>query len=915
MYRQGEVDQVLKKLFVTEELQQAYGISNEDLVITINPEDFKAGYKHLLLTSPNDNGFRELKVGTAFSKAKGWRELMPSHEYPVYTGPRKVKEDPILKTLDLATSTPRTAAIPIEDLTRPWTFSDLSPEMQMDRQHITEATEDSENSGQYLVQLREGELDLDTAGQYLLAPEQANLAGPEATMLSEASQTRLAGELGNEWRSLGIFLGLSKVQVDQCSINHPGNIKAAIVDMLVTWQQKTSGSGPKAQVADLVLALRNIGRVDLAENVEDEDFIDITGLSTAPRCILIEGEAGVGKTTFLSKEALDAVSQKTELGRRHDIVLLIRLREVRKGETIEEMVWDQCVDETTEGIDVQSMRAILRMNQSRVLFLLDGYDELRPETRGPRQAIPQLLSGKLYPRKQLNFSHKTMQEFLAGRYVAHALTNQDIHDKKIMMTKLLKLLQLTSITKALEHSSLLQFICGNNSQAAGAVMEALCNLRIREFTQLQAIHFERLPALERLDLWNISMDPAGFQVVVQTAEEHPTLEILHCSHHLLPGKADITDYCLRTDPWHADRQYSLARAKQKRAQGYLLFEEALQEAQKRQLEPWPADAPLSDLQVNTAAKAKFNALCKKALGIPPNPNPERWPGNTGRWQSIHPREVAIPKAVEVYNWALQYFSRKGSMPMTSYELHAQQLAQVEQKLQALSIGDPKSEESLSKSKQHLFQANSDFREENKGEITWDKGEITWDKGEITWDKGEITWDKGKITWDKGEITWDKGKITWDKGEITWDKGEITWDKGEITWDKGEITWDKGEITWGNRGVTWDSREITWDSREITWDSREVTWDSREVTWDSREVTWDSREVTWDSREVTWDSREVTWDSREGEVNERRVAGVADPSDRHRPRQLSRPELCPRQEQGSRREKDRAQQDDTPEGFL
>ncbi|XP_066271876.1 NLR family CARD domain-containing protein 3-like [Branchiostoma lanceolatum] len=386
---------------------------------------------------------------------------------------------------------------------------------------------------------------------------------------------------------------------------------------------------------------------------------DVTGLSTAPRCILIEGEAGGGKTTFLSKEALDAVSQKTELGRRHDIVLLIRLREVREGETIEEMVWDQCVDEATEGIDVQSIRAILQRNESHVLFLLDGYDELRTEARAAGQAIPKLLSGKIYtnsaivitsrpsagvqqytrpdchvhimgfseehvekymqqyftvvgkqeltkalavqvkdnnlsntlihapiflmfvcvlweedqemvstgtmtglydnlltclvrkyckregvdmpteglptevaeallqlgkfaleallrnetlldltevqrekvnwklllklgvvslevsssklhPRKQLNFSHMTMQEFLAGRYVAHALVKQDI----------VELLQLTSISRALELSNLLQFTCGCDSGAAQAVMEELSKMSSREFTHVRPEQFE-----------------------------------------------------------------------------------------------------------------------------------------------------------------------------------------------------------------------------------------------------------------------------------------------------------------------------------------------------------------------------------------------------------------------------------------
>ncbi|XP_019634743.1 PREDICTED: uncharacterized protein LOC109477793 [Branchiostoma belcheri] len=433
---------------------------------------------------------------------------------------------------------------------------------------------------------------------------------------------------------------------------------------------------------------------------------NITGLSTVPRCILIEGEAGGGKTTFLSKEALDAVSQKTELGRRHNIVLLIPLREVREEETIEEIVCDQYGPETTEGIDAQSIRKILQSNESRVLFLLDGYDELRPEAKAAGQAIPKLLSGKLYPnstivitsrpsagvqqhtrpdcrvcimgfspehvekhvrkyfsitehpeladdfikqyftddddsddsidsddddinsgdddntlsddlansshekentrsalvlkddeiesnliktpmflmllcllweenqemvstatrvglydklltslvrkyceregvdmpteglptevaesllqlgklaqeallrnetlldvtlaerenlnwqsllklgvvslevsssrlhpRKQLNFSHKTMQEFLAGRYVTHAQASQDI----------VELLQLTSISKALELGNLLQFTCGCDSQAAQAVMEGLCKLSRREFTHLQPEQFE-----------------------------------------------------------------------------------------------------------------------------------------------------------------------------------------------------------------------------------------------------------------------------------------------------------------------------------------------------------------------------------------------------------------------------------------
>ncbi|CAH1261592.1 NLRP3 [Branchiostoma lanceolatum] len=155
---------------------------------------------------------------------------------------------------------------------------------------------------------------------------------------------------------------------------------------------------------------KHSGSAAKTKRLDDLFNANTTGKSKAQRCILIEAEPGGGKTTFMSKEALDAVSQKTELGKRHDIVLLIRLREVIKGETIEEIVWDQCVPETTHGVDVQSIKAILQRNESRVLFLLDGYDELRPEARAEGQAIPKLLSGKLYPNSTIVITSRPSAE-------------------------------------------------------------------------------------------------------------------------------------------------------------------------------------------------------------------------------------------------------------------------------------------------------------------------------------------------------------------------------------------------------------------------------------------------------------------------------------------------------------------------
>ncbi|XP_078598251.1 NLR family CARD domain-containing protein 4-like [Branchiostoma floridae x Branchiostoma japonicum] len=161
---------------------------------------------------------------------------------------------------------------------------------------------------------------------------------------------------------------------------------------------------------------------------------DVTGLSIAPRCILIEGEAGGGKTTFLSKEALDAVSQKTELGKRHSTVLFIRLREVNEWETIEQMVWDQCVPKRKD-VTIESIETILEQNESHVLFLLDGYDELRPEARAAGQAIPKLLSGKLYPNSTIVITSRPsarVQQHTRPDCHVHIMGFSEVHVEKYM---------------------------------------------------------------------------------------------------------------------------------------------------------------------------------------------------------------------------------------------------------------------------------------------------------------------------------------------------------------------------------------------------------------------------------------------------------------------------------------------------
>ncbi|KAI8504076.1 hypothetical protein Bbelb_181440 [Branchiostoma belcheri] len=79
------------------------------------------------------------------------------------------------------------------------------------------------------------------------------------------------------------------------------------------------------------------------------------------------------------------------------IVLLVRLREVLPGESIAEIVWDQCVTKSAKGISISAIETCLQDNESKLVFLLDGYDELVPNAKGPRQAVPELLAKRWYP--------------------------------------------------------------------------------------------------------------------------------------------------------------------------------------------------------------------------------------------------------------------------------------------------------------------------------------------------------------------------------------------------------------------------------------------------------------------------------------------------------------------------------------
>ena len=115
-----------------------------------------------------------------------------------------------------------------------------------------------------------------------------------------------------------------------------------------------------------------------------------------PRTVLIEGEPGVGKTTYCKYFVYKWASRKQkpeEFFSRYKAVLLLKCRDIKSD------LWD-AIDEqlltrdTQEGVRKEFFQFI-RDNQSHILLLLDGLDEL-PSSKLP--IFSEILEGRVLPK-------------------------------------------------------------------------------------------------------------------------------------------------------------------------------------------------------------------------------------------------------------------------------------------------------------------------------------------------------------------------------------------------------------------------------------------------------------------------------------------------------------------------------------
>ena len=141
------------------------------------------------------------------------------------------------------------------------------------------------------------------------------------------------------------------------------------------------------QIEDIFTRLRIVEK-EKTRGVETiREVTKMTSIFTPHKCckqplvVLIEGEPGMGKTTYCQKLAFDWASKQCgewdESFPRIDVLLLLRCRAIKS--TIWDAIAEQILQKELKPEESERFFQFLKENPSKVLLVLDGLDEADPQ--------------------------------------------------------------------------------------------------------------------------------------------------------------------------------------------------------------------------------------------------------------------------------------------------------------------------------------------------------------------------------------------------------------------------------------------------------------------------------------------------------------------------------------------------------
>ena len=142
---------------------------------------------------------------------------------------------------------------------------------------------------------------------------------------------------------------------------------------------------PNFNLNDIFTRLKIVNRETTRGTLTDDEITNLTGIFRPhPKClkpskVLIEGDPGMGKTTYSQKLAYDWANKQSEWDESFpeiDVLLLLRCNNIKSS--IWKAIEDQILSEDIDKKAKETFFKYIKENQSKVLMLLDGLDEVDP---------------------------------------------------------------------------------------------------------------------------------------------------------------------------------------------------------------------------------------------------------------------------------------------------------------------------------------------------------------------------------------------------------------------------------------------------------------------------------------------------------------------------------------------------------
>ena len=158
---------------------------------------------------------------------------------------------------------------------------------------------------------------------------------------------------------------------------------------------------PSFNLNDIFTGLKIVNREATLGTLTDDEITNMTSIfrphskCKKPRKVLIEGDPGMGKTTYSKKLAYDWANKQNEWDPSFpeiEVLLLLRCNDIKSS--IWEAIDDQILPEDIDEKAKETFFKYIKDNQSKIVLLLDGLDEADP---CERDIYLSLLTCKLLP--------------------------------------------------------------------------------------------------------------------------------------------------------------------------------------------------------------------------------------------------------------------------------------------------------------------------------------------------------------------------------------------------------------------------------------------------------------------------------------------------------------------------------------